>query len=376
MYTTRISRPILYCLLLLLLAGCGGTTTTTTHTTQKPTMTITTYDNYFDPKTVNVPPNQPVTVTLVNKGTNIHIVDILGLIPETTLQPGAQAQFTITAQPRAYKMYDELYVGAGMVGVYSGAFGTPQATVSTSQATTVQGAIQTYRNYVLDQADQMVQNTKLFVAAINAGDLNKAKQLYAPAHQDYERIEPIASSFKDLDARLDARENNLPANQWMGFHRIEKALWIDGTTRGLDTYTQNLLSDVLKLRLEAQVVQLAPTDVVDGAVALLDEASHNKITGEEDRYSHTDLYDLDANIEGSLAAFEVFRVFLEQKDPALLKDVETKFQHIQEVLKPFRVNNGFVAYNTLTDSDKRSVAQAIDAAGEPLSKVAVQLPSA
>lgn len=338
-------------------------------------MLISVFDNYFDPATVMVPPNQPVLVTFVNKGVNVHIVEVRGLTPEITLQPGTQGNFTITAQARPYKLYDEIYAGSGMIGVYSGAKGVQQTPASFSQVVTVKSAIQNYRSYVIDQADQLLQSTQLLVTAIEAGNLTTAKQLYPVAHQYYERIEPVAASFGTLDARLDARENDLPANQWYGFHRIEKTLWIDGTTTGLQKYTQSLISDISKLRLNIDTLTLSPTDVVDGAVALLDEAAHNKITGEEDRYSHSDLYDLSANIEGSQAAFEVYKIFLMQKDPALLNEVEAQFQQVETTLKPFRSGNGFVSYLTLTTNDKRTMTQAIDAAGESLSKVAVQLAS-
>ncbi len=373
-HSIRLSRVLVFCLFLFLLTACTPASTSAKVTPSHITINI--YDNYFDPNVVHVPPNQATSVTFMNKGINVHIVEVRGLIPQTTILPGANKSFTISAQARPYKMYDELYAGSGMSGTYTGSTGATQTHTSYGQTTTVKEAIEQYRSYIIQQADQLLQNSRAFVAAINADNLAKAKQLYAPAHQNYERIEPIVASLKNLDVRLDARENDLPADKWIGFHRIEKGLWIDGTTKGLQVYTQALITDVTQLRLSVAALKFAPTDVVDGAVSLLDEASHNKITGEEDRYSRTDLYDLGANVEGSQAAFEVFKVFLLQKNPALLNEVEAKFQQVQVVLAPFRTKDGYVSYNTLTDSDKRGIAQAIDATGESLSKVAIQLPSA
>ena len=331
-HSIRLSRLSAHCLLLLLLCTSCGSTSVSAKVTQ-PHVTINIYDNYFDPNTVHVPPNQTTKVTFINKGTNVHIVEVRGLTPQTTILPGNSESFMISAQARPYKMYDELYVSSGMVGTYTG--GTTQVKTSYAQVTTVKEAIEQYRSY----------------------------------------IEPIVFSLKDLDVRLDARENDLPASKWVGFHRLEKALWIAGTTQGLQVYTQSLVADVTQLRLSIATLKFAPTDVVDGAVSLLTEASHSKITGEEDRYSRTDLYDLGANVEGSQAAFEVFKVFLLQKNPSLLNDVEAKFQQVQVTLAPFLTKDGYVPYNTLTDSDKRSIAQAIDATGESLSKVAIQLPT-
>ena len=43
----------------------------------------------------------------------------------------------------------------------------------------------------------------------------------------YERIEPTAEAFGDLDPKIDFREVDAVADglDWTGFHRIEKDLW-------------------------------------------------------------------------------------------------------------------------------------------------------
>ena len=42
----------------------------------------------------------------------------------------------------------------------------------------------------------------------------------------YERVEPVAESFGDLDPRIDARANDVPKSKWTGFHPIERRLWV------------------------------------------------------------------------------------------------------------------------------------------------------
>ena len=59
------------------------------------------------------------------------------------------------------------------------------------------------------------------------GDIAEAKDLFAYAREPYERIEPIAEALGDLDPAIDAREGDVPEAKWTGFHRIEKALWVD-----------------------------------------------------------------------------------------------------------------------------------------------------
>lgn len=107
---------LLICLLLVILTACGGTSSSGT---QKE-VTITVHDNYFDPKDITVTANQPVKVTFINKGSTVHIVEIKGLIAETTMQPGETRSFTITPQKRSYMLYDELYLSKGMEGTFKG----------------------------------------------------------------------------------------------------------------------------------------------------------------------------------------------------------------------------------------------------------------
>ncbi len=373
----RVFKGVLFlACIALLLTACGGQNSqaTKSDTAKSTAITVNVHDNYFDPQNVAATPGQAVAVTFVNKGSNVHIVEILGLTAETTLQPGNKATFTITPQKRSYKMYDELYVSQGMQGAFSGQAVTNEAKATTTVAPSIQSAVTSYRDYVKLQTDRLLTNTQAFVDAINAGDIQKAKDMYGKAREGYERIEPIASALGDLDPRLDAREGDVPNAQWTGFHRIEKALWIDNTTKGLEKYTQQLLADVKTLDQGVDTLELKPVDIIDGAVDLLNEASHSKIQGEEDRYSHTDLYDLASNIEGSQAAFIVFKNFLTEKNPAQYQDIQTKFQQVETTLRPFRSGDGFVPYDKLTTQDKHDIANAINTVAEELSKVAANLP--
>ncbi|WP_276202557.1 imelysin family protein, partial [Acinetobacter baumannii] len=68
--------------------------------------------------------------------------------------------------------------------------------------------------------------------AVKAGEIEKAKELYAPSRQYFERIEPVAESFGNLDPDIDARDTDVPAEEFKGFHHIERALWKDNTTKG------------------------------------------------------------------------------------------------------------------------------------------------
>ena len=166
----------------------------------------------------------------------------------------------------------------------------------------------------------------MFVAAVKDGDVEKAKALYAPARMHYERIEPVAESFGDLDPRIDARKNDVEAGQeWTGWHLVEHALWVDGSLKGMGPVADQLLADTRELVTKVGSIELTADQITNGAKELLDEVANSKVTGEEERYSHTDLWAFQANVEGAKEAYEVVEPVVEAKDPALKTTLDTAF---------------------------------------------------
>ena len=226
-----------------------------------------------------------------------------------------------------------------------------------------------YEEYVVEQVGLLEERTKGFTDAVLAGDVEKAKKLFGPARGPWERIEPIAAALGDYDPNIDAREGDVPDEEWRGFHRIEKALWVEDTTEGQARYARRLMEDVTNLREDVEGLELEPVDLVTGSVELLNEVSAGKITGEEDRYSHTDLYDIHANIEGSEVAFEELKPEVAGEDMALANEVTEGFVEVYAELDQYRKGDGWVSYETLDEADRRVLSQKVDALAEPLSRV-------
>lgn len=254
---------------------------------------------------------------------------------------------------------------------------TPDQTASSNTAADAasgnkedfKGAIDQYRQYVVEECDEFVKLTGEFTAAVKSGDMEKAKSLYAPARMHYERIEPIAEALGDLDPNIDARENDVEEQEWRGFHRIEKALWEQKTTDGQQEYADRLLSDAKLLRAKVETAEIDASLLVTGAVELLNEVSTSKVTGEEERYSHTDLYDFAANVEGAQKIYELLKPQLEKKDAELDKQIGARFAALNNELAPFKKGDGYVSYTELNEDEVRKLSQNLDALAEPLSNM-------
>jgi iron uptake system component EfeO len=267
---------------------------------------------------------------------------------------------------------------SGSQSASGGSSSNPGSTSSASEATPetdiqstpeLEAAVDEYKAFVVEQTEQLVRDTSLFTSAVIAGNVEEAKELYAPARVPWERIEPIAESLGDLDPNIDAREGDVPEDEWRGFHRLEEALWIDNTTEGQEDYALQLQADVETLQEEVSDLQLEPTDLVTGSIELLNEVSSGKITGEEERYSGTDLYDIQANVEGSQAAFEALQPMLKERDPDLVAEIDERFDAVYETLAPYRDEYGWVPYTDVTEDERRQISQSIDALAEPLSQI-------
>ena len=167
-------------------------------------------------------------------------------------------------------------------------------------------AVAAYSSYVLEQVQALETGTKAFTDAVRAGDVEKAKSLYAQVRIPWERIEPVAELFPDSDGVIDSRADDFEKKEadpdFTGFHAIEYGLWANGTIAGakvdLVALANRLDKDIAELIALVKGLEIQPQVMTNGSAALIEEAANTKITGEEERYSKTDLATFAANVEG------------------------------------------------------------------------------
>jgi iron uptake system component EfeO len=247
--------------------------------------------------------------------------------------------------------------------------GSARKAVDTDQK--LADATASYQRYVNSQVVALVDKTKEFTTAVKDGDVEKAKALFPVARIYWERIEPVAESFGDIDPKIDGREDVIEEGMaFTGYHRLEKDLWTTGLQPDSNAIADQLQSDIEELAARAKTVELTPLQLANGAKELLDEVATGKITGEEDRYSHTDLWDFRSNVDGSQAAIAALRPVIEEREPTLLKTLDDRFAAVDAVLEKHRAGDGFKLYTELTQADIKEMAEAVDALGEPVSQVA------
>ena len=292
--------------------------------------------------------------------------------------PGLTRELVVKAAPGDYKTACKPgMTGDGIQADFTVTEGD-EVVLGEDEQALVDTATSQYALYVENEVEALVEETKAFAASYVAGDDDDARDAYAPTRVHWERIEPVAESFGDLDPRLDLREADLEDGQtWTGWHRIEKDLWppADGDYTPLtdgerQELADQLVADTEELAERVEDLEFTPDQLGNGAKELLDEVATGKVTGEEEIWSHTDLWDFQANVDGARVAYEDLRPILQVREEAELDEqLETRFAALQELLDGYRDGEGFVSYDELTDDQVKELADAVNALSEPLSKL-------
>jgi iron uptake system component EfeO len=247
-----------------------------------------------------------------------------------------------------------------------------EPTASADERQLIDQAVENYEAYVQDQSDQLLAKTEQFVELYKSGDDEAARALYPVARTHWERIETVAESFGDLDPQLDAREADLePGQKWTGFHALEKQLWVTGLQPDANALADQLVADVKELQagVSAPDFTIDSTQIAGGAQGLLDEIATSKISGEEDIFSHTDLWDFNANLQGSQTAVASVRPILDERNPDLGKRVDQRFEESEALLEKYREGDGFVLYDKVTEPERQELSRSIDALSKEVSQV-------
>lgn len=316
------------------------------------------------------------TFVITNNGTKVTEFYVYGegerVMGEVeNISPGLQRKLIVQlSQPGTYQTACK----PGMIGDgIRGEFTVTGDAVQIDTEGKFKEAADSYKRYVNSQVEALVPAVEAFVAAIKSGDIEAAKAQYPTSRVYYERIEPVAESFPDdLDPRIDLREADLePGQKWTGFHRLEKDLWVTGPQPDTNAIADQLVADVKELQagVSAPDFSVDSTQIAGGAQGLLDEIATSKITGEEDIFSHTDLWDFNANLQGSQTAVASVRPILDERNPDLGTRVDQRFEEVEALLEKFRDGDGFVSYDKVTEPQRQELSRAIDALSKEVSQV-------
>ncbi len=370
--------------LLLAVAVTAGCTANTPAGSATPgadpgAISVTSTDDACQVSTATAPAGR-VTFTVQNTGSRItefylYAEDGKRIVGEAeNISPGLARSLVVTATEGAYVTSCRPgMTGDGLRAAFTVTAATGPTTTG-ADAALVEQATTRYATYIRTEADALLAGTKEFVELYRAGQDDRARARYAEVRTHWERMEPVAESFGDLDPQMDAREADLqPGQEWTGWHAIEKDLWPPATghtafsSARRAALADRLAADTEELHRRTQAMTFTTDQIGNGSKSLLDEVATGKVTGEEEIWSHTDLWDFQANVDGAKEGHRALQPLLQQRNPALDEEIGKRFDELQALLDRHRSGDGFVSYDKLGQDEVRALSDAVNALSEPLS---------
>ena len=372
MSSRRLRVSITYAGGAALLAACGLSGAATAGPAATP-VAVTITDKGCEPAALTVAPGKSAfkIKNASRRAVEWEILQGVNVVDEReNIVPGFVQTLTTTLDAGQYAMTCGLL--SNPKGTLTVAAGDASAAAGPPSAMDLVGPLSEYKVYVTHEVDMLVTETRAFTDALKAGRLDEAKALYAPTRQHYERIEPIAELFNDLDGSMDSREDDFEKKAedpaFTGFHRIEKTLFAEGTARGLSPLADKLMADATTLQGRLAALTITPKAMIGGAADLIEEVASKKISGEEDRYSRTDLWDLQANVDGAQKIVALLDPLVTPRKPDLAARVSANFSKVDEILRTYRAADGtFKSYEALSPDDRTRLKGPVTALAEDLS---------
>jgi iron uptake system component EfeO len=344
-------------------------------------ITVTSGDDSCDVSAERAPAGN-LTFNVTNAGSEVtefylYSSDGKRIVGEVeNIGPGLQGKLIVTADQGSYLTSCRPgMAGKGIRADFTVTEPPAGSQAPSEDAVLISRAQNQYRIWVQNQADRLVARTQRFVTAYQEGRDELARSLYPQARFPWESIETVAESFGNLDPKTDAREADLAQGQkWTGWHRIEKDLWPQRaknytqlSTQQRQFYGADLLKNVATVRDRIRSLTFTTDQIANGSSGLMEEVATGKVTGEEEYWSHTDLWDFAANVKGAEVAFEDVKPILETRDPDLARTLTQRFAAIDRLIDQQRIGDGYRLYTELSTAEIRRLADAVNALSEPLS---------
>lgn len=223
------------------------------------------------------------------------------------------------------------------------------------------GPLSEFRVYLAVQGSALIKAATALNQAIASGDLAQAQALYLPARAAYQRLAPAAQRLAELDNHINARADYFEKREqdpaFVGFHRLEYALFQQRKLDDVAPIAQRLLADVTVLKQQLLAQSLPPEQLVSIVVRNLNSLADVRAgSGEEERYSHSDLNGFAANTQTARKVVDLLRPMLSKSAADVLANVDQAMSDFDNQLNAFKSADGYVSYDAVTAAQRQQIA--------------------
>lgn len=341
------------------------------HSGQETVVTI--QDHHCEPAAITLPAGKAAfrIVNASDRAVEWEILDGVLVVEEReNIAPGLSQVINANLQPGQYAITCGLLSNPrGTLTVTATAESEAKAKARPAMTAFI-GPLSEYRVYLSQQSGLLIKAVGDLSAAIDNGDLAKARSLYAPARAMYQRIAGAAQRFADLNNAIDARADYYEKREqdpgFTGFHRIEYGLFATPASNApsLAPFAQKLLADVTTLKAQLLAQPIAPDQLVSLVSRNLGTLADNRFKGEEERYSHLDLNGFTANLEGASKVIALMRPLVEKSAPDVQAKIDAASAAFGTALSTLRSENR--PYDQLTQAQRQVIADRARALADAL----------
>ena len=340
------------------------------------TVTVTIQDNVCKPNDITVPAGR-TTFRIVNNSDRAlewEILDGIMVVEEReNIAPGFTQTMKVKLRPGDYDITCGLLSNPrGKLHVTPSA--ESEAEGNNPSALNFLGAQAEYKFYLISQSSQLADAVGELQAAIQAGQLQQAQALYAPAHLLYKRVEPMAENFADLETRINGRADYFAKREadpeFRGFHRLEYGLFGQGQgdLKALQPVANTLAADVDTLKTRLAALETQPERLASSAARLLRRTADNLPNGGEEGWSHAEAADLQGTLDGTKKLANLVLPMLTKPAPDLKKSIEDGFAQFAKELEPYRDGDGFKP-GALPADARQAITATVSKLADDLAKV-------
>jgi iron uptake system EfeUOB component EfeO/EfeM len=330
----------------------------------KDEITVTIHPHSCEPNALSVPAG-PASFRIVNRSDRAvewEILDGVLVVEEReNIAPGLSQVINARLQPGDYAITCGLLSNPrGTLHVTPTAESDAQAKSRPSMVAFI-GPLSEFRVYLSRQSSALIKAVTELEHAIQAGDLAQAQALYLPARAAYQRLAPAAQRLGELDNRINARADYFEKREqdpaFVGFHRLEYALFQQRDLSGLAPIAQRLLSDVTSLKQQLLAQSLPPEQLV--SLIARSQRSIAEVragSGEEERYSHSDLNGFAANLETTRKVVDLLRPLLAKPAAPLLAQIDSALDALDSQYSALRSTEGYASYDSVGADQRKRIA--------------------
>ena len=217
--------------------------------------------------------------------------------------------------------------------------------------------VEQFRTFAIEQMEPFVADMELLVRYVKEGKLEEAQKLYPLVHMYYERLQPMKANFAELDANIDSAIEEDKEDEATGFRKLEYGLFNEKTTTGYEAVAEELLTNVQKLSMEVESIELDGQQLVNDAVSMLDEIVTTQLTEEEPSYAFTHIYDVKASTE---SVEKIVKIFMSRADTQKAANVTEKLAVLNDIIAYYEVGKeDYVNYSYFTNKQKEELIVAV-----------------